>query len=61
MNDSLLKKTIILTLLIVSFSILYHLVLRPIHRDNELGRCLEKAYQERSYVKQSIDYCFQQY
>lgn len=64
MFNKALKIAAIATLIVFSCSMFYFFVLRPIHTDNELGRCLEKVEQEhrnegsREHFK---EYCFKQF
>jgi len=43
MNDKTIKLGVFISLLTIAISVLYYLVIRPIHNSNELGKCLERA------------------
>ena len=61
--DKTLRIVITIAVAVIAFSVFYVLVLRPIHRDNELGRCLERAEQIRAN-RIKVEYrnnCFKQY
>jgi len=62
--SNLVKVCILVITVATVISLLHFFVFRPIHKDNELGRCLERAESVSSYYKVKQDYrdnCFKQY
>ena len=52
----MLNKILSISAIIIALSIMYYLVIRPIHKDNELGNCLLNARRQ-----QAKENCFKQY
>lgn len=61
--DKHTKASLLVLIGILTASLLYHFIVRPMHRDNELGRCLEQAESHSSRIlkQEARDNCFKQF
>lgn len=60
----MLNKILSISAIIIALSIMYYLVIRPIHKDNELGNCLLDAHNmngSNTRRQQAKENCYKQY